>query len=91
MRCKDVSVRCKDFNWDVSFSSLLLSNNFSLNQNDFGCLSESTSMCVEMTLYRNERKPLKSVPLHCTYDVMHFGIDTTWRTDDVKESFGFIY
>ena len=48
-------------------------------------------MCVEMTLYRNERKPLKSVPLHCTYDVMHFGIDTTWRTDDVKESFGFIY
>ena len=29
--------------------------------------------------------------LHCTFDVIHFGIDTTWQTGDVKERFSFIY
>ena len=29
--------------------------------------------------------------LHCTHDAMHFGIDTTWRMDDAKERYSFIY
>ena len=61
--------------------------------------------CVESTLdvYRNrlpfvskllciESKPPKIHPrLHCTYDEMHFGIDTTWQTGDAKKRFSSIY
>ena len=34
---------------------------FSLRRIDLRCVSKSTSICVETTLYPNERKPLKSV------------------------------
>ena len=67
---------------------------------------ETTSVCIESALdvYRN-RVPLVlkwlcietninllNLPrLHCTYDAMHFGIDTTWRTADAKKHFSFKY
>ena len=70
--------------WDISSSVLFLWNDFSLYWIDFRCVSKSTSICVEMTLY------LKSSQT-ALHNVMHFGIDTTWQTHDVKERFGFIY
>ena len=54
----------KDFHWDtcISARSLLLWHDFSLCRIDFSlcridfrCVSKSTSICVEMTLYRNKR------------------------------------
>ena len=56
---------------------------------------EMTSVCVESTLdvYQN-RLPSKQAytfqirpTLLCTYDVMHFGIDTTRGMGDAKERF----
>ena len=58
---------------------------------DLRCVSKSTPISVETTLYRNKRTLEICPRLHCTYDAMHFGIDTTWRTDDVKECYRFIY
>ena len=64
----------KDFHWDtcISASSLLLWNGFSfyridlcLCQIDLRCVSKSTSICVETTLYRNKR----TVPLKCKLTV----------------------
>ena len=68
---------------------------------------ELISVCVEMTLdvyqnrlpfvskrlYWNKRTLEIRLRLHCTYmyDAMHCGMNTTWRTDDVKERYSFIY
>ena len=82
----------------ISASSLLLWNDFSLYRIDLRlcridlrCISKSTSICVETTLYGNKRTCEICPRLHCTYDAMHLGIDTTWRTDDAKECYSFIY
>ena len=83
LRCK----REKTFT-RISSSSLLLRNDFSLYQIDFSlcwigirCVSQSTSICVETTLYKNERKPLKSVldciahtrTMRCTLGLIQHG------------------
>ena len=56
---------------------------FSLRRIDLRCVSNSTSIGVEMTLYRNERKPLKSVPdfiarmMGCTLGLIQHGGQVT--------------
>ena len=70
--------------------SCLYPTEFSLCRIDLRCLSKSTSICVETTLYQNKSKPLKSVP-DSTADAMHFGVDTTWLTGYAKERFSFIH
>ena len=74
LRCK----REKTFT-RISSSSLLLRNDFSLCQIDLKCVSKLTFVCVETTLYQNERKPLKSVPdfiarmMGCTVGLIQHG------------------
>ena len=69
----------KDFHLDICSSSLLLRNDFSLCQIDLKCVSKLTFVCVETTLYQNERKPLKSVPdfiarmMGCTVGLIQHG------------------
>ena len=56
-------------------------------------------MCITIDFYlcRNnfELKPVYTFQirpkLHCTYDAMHYGMDTTWQTGDLKERYNFIY
>ena len=65
---------------------------FSLCQIDFRCVSKSTYTCVETTLYWNKCKTSQIRPrLHCTYNVMHFGNNTTWQRGHTKEHSSFIY
>ena len=84
----------KDFHWDtcISASSLLLWNDFSLYwvdfslyRIDFRCVSKSTSVCVETTLYWNKRTPFKSIPdciahmMRCTLGSIEHGGRVTWK------------
>ena len=58
---------------------------FHLCRIEFRCVSKSTSICVETTLYRNKRKPLKSVPDGIAHTMGCTLGSTLWQTGGVKD------
>ena len=77
--------RWKDFHWDISSSSRFLRKDFSLYRISFRCVSKSTFICVETTLYWIKCKPLKSIPdciahtMQCTLALIQHGGGLTWN------------
>ena len=81
----------KDFRWDISSSSLLLQNNFSLYWIDFSlcwidfrCVSKLTSICVETTLYRNNM-------MRCTLESIQHGRRVTRKNVLVSYIIGVLH
>ena len=76
---------------------VLLWSDVSLYQIDFSLCRTDDVIKIDFQLCRNNfvSKQVCTFQihprLHCTYDAMHFGIDTTWRMDDGKELYSFIY
>ena len=75
---------------DISSSSLLLWNDFSLYQINCICVSKSNSICVKMTLHRKEFKPLKSMP-DCIAHIMRYTLGSIQHSIQSRPCFCVIY